>query len=538
MTVIDRHNWRKPDHGVQDRLNRNTTQARRCFRLVLGGRFIAEHELKIHPHIEPRVQRKRSIAPDRRNVVKEEVAEWLKTRIVKRMAKKDEEKTALHTDEGVFCYTKMPFGLKNVRATYQRLVDTIFEGQMGRNLEAYVDDMVIKSKTELDMIKDIEETLLTLKKVNMKLNPKKCSFGMEEGKFLGYIVTSERIRANPKKTKDVMDMPSPSSLSGKLAALNRFLSKAAERVLPSLDTLKNCANKKDFRWTAATEEDFQSMKKLTAELPTLTTPIKDEELMVYLSLANEAISAVLLVERNGRQIPIHYISRALQGAEINYPLMEKLALALVYSVRRLRRYFQEDIPAHTKAAGQEETSMEGKVQEVRRTTVDQIPTAPPDETNIWKLYTDGASNDHISGAGLILIDSEGVEYSYALRLNFTNLNNDAEYEALLAGLRIAAKMKVEKMHALVDSKLVTSQVEGSYEAKGEKTKKYREKILKMLAYVQCEGLTKGVLIEELNERSVDMAEVNTIVEEAAQTWMTPIQEYIAKGILPEDTTEA
>ncbi|GJR04247.1 retrovirus-related pol polyprotein from transposon TNT 1-94 [Tanacetum coccineum] len=87
------------------------------------------------------------------------------------MAKKDEEKMAFHTDE-VFCYIKMPFGLKNARATYQRLVDTIFKGQMGQNLEAYVDDMVIKSKTKPEMIKDVQETLLTLQKINMKLNPK------------------------------------------------------------------------------------------------------------------------------------------------------------------------------------------------------------------------------------------------------------------------------------------------------------------------------------------------------------------------------
>ncbi|GJS24795.1 reverse transcriptase domain-containing protein [Tanacetum coccineum] len=197
----------------------------------------------------------------------------------------------------------MPFGLKNVGATYQRLVDTIFEGQMGRNLEAYVDDMVIKSKTDPEMIKDVEETLLALKKVNMKLNPKKCSFGMEEGKFLGYIVSSNGIRANPEKAKVVVNMPSPSNLkqmqqlSGKLAALNIFLSKAAERTLPCLDTLKKCTNKKDFHWTTEAEEAFKAMKKLIAELPTLTAPKKEEELMVYLSAANKAVSAVLLVER-------------------------------------------------------------------------------------------------------------------------------------------------------------------------------------------------------------------------------------------------
>ncbi|GKG45756.1 hypothetical protein Tco_0498202, partial [Tanacetum coccineum] len=88
---------------------------------------------------------------------------------------------------------------------------------------------------------DVEETLLTLKKVNMKLNPKKCSSGMVECKFLGYIVTSEGIKANPEKSKAVVNMPSPSNLkqmqwlSGKLAALNRFLSKVAERALPCLD---------------------------------------------------------------------------------------------------------------------------------------------------------------------------------------------------------------------------------------------------------------------------------------------------------------
>ncbi|GKD33863.1 reverse transcriptase domain-containing protein [Tanacetum coccineum] len=190
------------------------------------------------------------------------------------MTKKDEEKTAFHTEEGVFCYTKMPFGLKNAGATYQRLVDFAFKDQIGVNLEAYVDDMVIKSRTEQDIIKDIEQTFSTLRRINMKLNPKKRSFGMEEGKFLGYIVTSEGIRAKPDKAKAFMYMPSPKTL--------------------------------------------KQMQSLT----------------------NEAVSAVLLTERDEKQMPIHYVSRSLQGAETNYAPMEKLALALVYAARRLRRYFQ------------------------------------------------------------------------------------------------------------------------------------------------------------------------------------------------------
>ncbi|GKF56287.1 reverse transcriptase domain-containing protein, partial [Tanacetum coccineum] len=113
------------------------------------------------------------------------------------MAREDEEKTAFYTEQRTYCYMKMPFGLKNAGATYQRLVDSTFQSQIGRNLEAYVDDMVIKSKDEKDLLEDIAETFENLKAINMKLNPKKCSFGVEEGKFLGYMVTSEGIRANP-----------------------------------------------------------------------------------------------------------------------------------------------------------------------------------------------------------------------------------------------------------------------------------------------------------------------------------------------------
>ena len=165
--------------------------------------------------------------------------------------------------------------------------------------------MVIKSKSEKEMLSDIAETFHNLRRINMKLNPKKCSFGVEEGKFLGYMVTSEGIRANPKKTKVIAGMKSPStlkemqSLSGKLAALNRFLARSAERSLPFFETLKNITkeNKEQYRWTSEAEEAFQSLKKLILELPSLATPIPKKVLYVYLAAAKDAISAVLLMER-------------------------------------------------------------------------------------------------------------------------------------------------------------------------------------------------------------------------------------------------
>lgn len=150
----------------------------------------------------------------------------------------------------------------------------------------------------------------------MKLNPKKCSFGVEEGKFLGYIVTSEGIRANPSKATAIAEMKSPStlkemqSLSGKLAALNRFLARSAEKSLPFFETLKNITkeNKDEYKWTEAAEEAFQLLKQLILKLPLLTTPKPKEILYVYLAASGQAISAVLLTKRDGRQLPIHYVS--------------------------------------------------------------------------------------------------------------------------------------------------------------------------------------------------------------------------------------
>ncbi|GJZ35220.1 reverse transcriptase domain-containing protein [Tanacetum coccineum] len=154
------------------------------------------------------------------------------------MAKEDEEKTAFITSQGIFCYTKMPFSLRNAGATYQRLVDKAFHKQIGRNLEVYVDDLVIKSHTEDEIVRDIEETFKTLREINMKLNPKKCTFRVEEGMFLGYKVNTEGLKVCPDKVDIFLSLPSPKclkdvqKLNGKLASLNMFLAKSAEKSLP------------------------------------------------------------------------------------------------------------------------------------------------------------------------------------------------------------------------------------------------------------------------------------------------------------------
>ena len=106
-----------------------------------------------------------------------------------RMTEEDQEKTTFITSQGLYCYKVMPFGLKNAGATYQRLVNKMFSKQIGKNMEVYVDDMLVKSKEELAHLDDLKETFATLKQYQMKLNPSKCVFGVVSGKFLGFMVS-------------------------------------------------------------------------------------------------------------------------------------------------------------------------------------------------------------------------------------------------------------------------------------------------------------------------------------------------------------
>ncbi|GJR77404.1 reverse transcriptase domain-containing protein [Tanacetum coccineum] len=235
------------------------------------------------------------------------------------MAKEYEEKTSFITSQGIFCYSKVPFGLKNAGATYQWLVDKAFRKQIGRNLEVYMDDLVIKCRTKADVMPDIEEAFKTLREINMKVNPKICTFGIEKGMFLGYKVNTQGIKVCPDKVQAVLSLPFPKflkdvlKLNGKLASLNHFLAKLAERSVPFFKTLKKCTKKSDFEWTEEAEAAFKQMKVLIAELPTLTAPREKEELVTYLAAAEVAVSAFLMTKREAKQMSIYFVSRALRG---------------------------------------------------------------------------------------------------------------------------------------------------------------------------------------------------------------------------------
>ena len=160
------------------------------------------------------------------------------------MEEADQEKTFFITNQGLFCYKVMLFVLKNDGATYQRLMNKMFVHQIRRNIQVYVDDMLVKSLHEDDHLGDLHETFNTLRSYNMKLNSNKCAFGVTAGKFLGFMVSQRGIEVNLKKIWAIMELESPrtikevQSLNGKIVALNRFVLIVTDICLPFFRTLR------------------------------------------------------------------------------------------------------------------------------------------------------------------------------------------------------------------------------------------------------------------------------------------------------------
>jgi hypothetical protein len=315
-----------------------------------------------------------------------------------------------------YFYKVMPFGLKNAGATYQRLMDRVFANQIGRNLEVYIDEMVIKSTDETKHHEDLEEILASVRKYNMRLNPAKCSFGVQAGKFLGFMLTSRGIEANPEKCQAIIEMRSPTSakevqqLTGRIAALSRFLYCVGERSVHFFAFLRKGER---FAWSPQCEEAFQKLKEFLASPPILTRPKPGSPLLLYLAVSENALSSALVQE---------------------IEKIEKLSLAIICTARRLRQYFQShqiivktDYPikqvlkkpdlARRMVAWSIELSEYDLTFTPRGSIKSQVladfvleMTTPPQEINMepWTLSVDGASNLRGSGAGVVLEGPDGM----------------------------------------------------------------------------------------------------------------------------------
>jgi hypothetical protein len=184
----------------------------------------------------------------------------------------DAPKTAFMTNTKNYHYEVMSFGLKNVGVTFQSSIETAFSQQIGRNLEVYIDDPLAKTKEGCSHTDDLEEILGQVRKYRIRLNPTKCSSGVQAGKFLGFLLTRRCIEANPDKCQAIIDMRRPSSikevqkLAGRLAALSRFLSCAGDNAFSFFASIKKMEK---FEWTPECEDAFQQVKKFLSIPPIL-----------------------------------------------------------------------------------------------------------------------------------------------------------------------------------------------------------------------------------------------------------------------------
>ena len=200
-----------------------------------------------------------------------------------------------------------------------------------------MDDMLVKRKKGVQHEDDLNETFNTLRPYNMKLKAAKCTFGVSFGKFLGFMVSQREIEANPEKVKTILEMSSPKTikevqyLTGRVAALNRFVFKVTVKCLPFFETLKQV-----FFWTDECETTFQDLKCYLSNPPLLSSSKKGEDLFLYLVVSTIVVSTAFIREEDKVQRLVYYISQAFQGAKARYPRVEKITFTLIVASRKLR----------------------------------------------------------------------------------------------------------------------------------------------------------------------------------------------------------
>ncbi|XP_038982200.1 uncharacterized protein LOC120110682 [Phoenix dactylifera] len=353
----------------------------------------------------------------------------------------------------------------------------------------------------------------------------------------------------PKTVKEVQ------RLTGQIAALGRFVSRSAERCLPFFRILKR---PKDFLWSEECQQAFEELRCLLASPPLLTKPQQGELLYLYLAVFPVVVSSVLVREEDKLQKPVYYTSRVLRDAEI-LQRSDRAGRIAKWAVE-LEKFDLEYRPRPTiKAQALADFIVECTLPddpEHLHIPTEETPRPP------WVLYVDGSSSSGGSGAGLILTSPNGVVAEQALRLEFPASNNEAEYEALIAGLKLARELKVEDLKVYSNSQLVVSQVLGDFEAKEPSMQKYLHKVrelisalgafniqhiprtenlradlLSKLATSRMSELPKAMALEYLQTPSTEEPDPAMCID-TELSWIDELVDYLQSEVLPEDELES
>eukprot|EP00253_Pinus_taeda_P028554 PITA_28554 len=244
----------------------------------------------------------------------------------------DQDKTAFTTPWGTIKYVKMPFGLKNAGATFQRAMDIAFAKEIHDLLVVYLDDLTPFSKSDQEHLKHLRKIFMTCRKYGISLNPKKSLFALEEGKLLGHIISKDGIRIDPERIQAILQIPYPRTIKelqeflGKINFLRIFIPNLAELIRLLRNMLKKYAK---VRWSLETKQAFESIKTALTQTPVLTSPQFDKDFIIFSFASEHTIATVLLKKDDqGNEKPIAFFSRALRDAPLKYQIMEKHAYAL------------------------------------------------------------------------------------------------------------------------------------------------------------------------------------------------------------------
>jgi hypothetical protein len=263
------------------------------------------------------------------------------------MKKEDEPKTTFITPSGSYCYLQMPEGLKNVEGSFSRMTAKVLSSQIGMNVLTYVDDIIVKSMKQENHIADLQQTFSNFRKAGPKLNPEKCVFRVKKGKFLGCLVSTKGIEANPNKIEVILWMEPPRTrkgaqrLTGRLTSLNRLISRSTKRNLPFFEVLKSA---KVFQWGPTQQKAFEELEQYLIQLTTLTPPSLGAPLLLYVAASHAQVSAVLVEEKQDgqakNQVPVEFIFEVLSPSKRNYTELEIVLYVVLMASKKFRHYFQ------------------------------------------------------------------------------------------------------------------------------------------------------------------------------------------------------